>query len=38
MKSLEKVKETLVTVAEANLTGDYTTGWGDYSTLKVGDF
>ena len=38
MKSLETVKETLVEIAEANLTGEYDTGWGDYSTLKVGDF
>jgi exodeoxyribonuclease VIII len=38
IKSIGKVKEILVQIATANLTGEYGTGWGDYSTLKVGDF
>ena len=34
----EKVEETLAYIAEANKTGVFDTGWGEYSTLKVGDF
>jgi len=33
-----KVEETLAYIAEANKTGVFDTGWGEYSTLKVGDF
>ena len=38
IQATKKVKETLALIAEANKSGDYGTGWGDYSTLKVGDF
>ena len=38
IEATKKVKETLALIAEANKSGDYGTGWGDYSTLKVGDF
>ena len=38
IQATKKVKETLDFIAEANKTGDFGTGWGDYSTLKVGDF
>lgn len=38
IESTKQVKETLALIAEANKSGEYDTGWGDYSTLKVGDF
>ena len=37
-EATEKVEETLAYIAEANKTGVFGTGWGEYSTLKVGDF
>ena len=37
-EATEQVEETLAHIAEANKSGVFDTGWGDYSTLKVGDF
>ena len=37
-EATEQVEETLARIAEANKTGVFDTGWGEYSTLKVGDF
>ena len=38
LQSTNKVKEILTEISKANRTGNHDTGWGDYSTLKVGDF
>ena len=35
--AIKTVKETLESIAEANEKGVFTTGWGEYSTLKLED-